>query len=378
MTRPFHDLLAGYRAQEAEILEAVRRVLESGHYILGREVGGLRGRVRGLPARAPRGRGGVGHRGAAGRAARARRAARRRGLHPGPHRGAHGDGRARRGRRARARRRRPRHLHHGPGVARDGALVQDGGRGAGAPLRPVRRPRHDRARRPRGRGGRHRGGRDAPADRDPRGRGAGPWRDGRRPAGRVDGPARGLELLPHQEPRHLRRRRRAEHERARPRGALPAAAHVRPGRGLRLRRAGPQCAARRAARRDPARAADAARDAQRHAPGDGGALPARDPQPGRRAAGGAARLRAGVAPVRRARREARRARGAPRLARAADAGALRPRPLADDRAQAARRRAPAATPRRAGRGAGLEPADLPRDGAGHQDEVIAAVNDWRG
>jgi len=38
MTRPFHDLLAGYRAQEAEILEAVRRVLESGHYILGREV----------------------------------------------------------------------------------------------------------------------------------------------------------------------------------------------------------------------------------------------------------------------------------------------------------------------------------------------------
>ena len=38
MTRPFHDLLAGYRAQEGEILAAVRRVLESGHYILGREV----------------------------------------------------------------------------------------------------------------------------------------------------------------------------------------------------------------------------------------------------------------------------------------------------------------------------------------------------
>ena len=41
MTRPFHDLLAGYRAQEQEILAAVRRVLESGHYILGREVAGF-------------------------------------------------------------------------------------------------------------------------------------------------------------------------------------------------------------------------------------------------------------------------------------------------------------------------------------------------
>ena len=38
MARPFHDLLAGYRAQEEQILAAVRRVLESGHYILGREV----------------------------------------------------------------------------------------------------------------------------------------------------------------------------------------------------------------------------------------------------------------------------------------------------------------------------------------------------
>jgi len=38
MTRPFHDLLAGYRAQEADILAAVQRVLESGQYILGREV----------------------------------------------------------------------------------------------------------------------------------------------------------------------------------------------------------------------------------------------------------------------------------------------------------------------------------------------------
>src|SRR5262245_20013417 len=41
MSRPFHDLLAGYRAQETEILAAVRRVLESGHYILGREVAAL-------------------------------------------------------------------------------------------------------------------------------------------------------------------------------------------------------------------------------------------------------------------------------------------------------------------------------------------------
>ena len=38
MARPFHDLLAGYKAQEREILDAVRRVLESGQYILGREV----------------------------------------------------------------------------------------------------------------------------------------------------------------------------------------------------------------------------------------------------------------------------------------------------------------------------------------------------
>ncbi len=37
MSRPFHDLLAGYRAQEQELLAAVKRVLESGHYILGQE-----------------------------------------------------------------------------------------------------------------------------------------------------------------------------------------------------------------------------------------------------------------------------------------------------------------------------------------------------
>lgn len=38
MPRPFHDLLAGYKAQEPAILDAVKRVLDSGHYILGREV----------------------------------------------------------------------------------------------------------------------------------------------------------------------------------------------------------------------------------------------------------------------------------------------------------------------------------------------------
>ncbi|HZM00872.1 MAG TPA: DegT/DnrJ/EryC1/StrS family aminotransferase, partial [Planctomycetota bacterium] len=38
MSHPFHDLLAGYKAQEPAILGALRRVLESGHYILGREV----------------------------------------------------------------------------------------------------------------------------------------------------------------------------------------------------------------------------------------------------------------------------------------------------------------------------------------------------
>jgi dTDP-3-amino-3,4,6-trideoxy-alpha-D-glucose transaminase len=38
VTRPFHDLLAGYRAQEAAFLEAARRVLASGRYILGDEV----------------------------------------------------------------------------------------------------------------------------------------------------------------------------------------------------------------------------------------------------------------------------------------------------------------------------------------------------
>jgi dTDP-4-amino-4,6-dideoxygalactose transaminase len=36
--RPFHDLLAGYRAQEREIREAVTRVLGSGHYLLGEEL----------------------------------------------------------------------------------------------------------------------------------------------------------------------------------------------------------------------------------------------------------------------------------------------------------------------------------------------------
>jgi dTDP-3-amino-3,4,6-trideoxy-alpha-D-glucose transaminase len=36
--RPFHDLLAGYRAQAPELLAAVRRVLESGTYVLGDEV----------------------------------------------------------------------------------------------------------------------------------------------------------------------------------------------------------------------------------------------------------------------------------------------------------------------------------------------------
>jgi dTDP-4-amino-4,6-dideoxygalactose transaminase len=37
----FHDLLAGYRAQEEEILAAMRRVLESGRYMLDREVRGF-------------------------------------------------------------------------------------------------------------------------------------------------------------------------------------------------------------------------------------------------------------------------------------------------------------------------------------------------
>ncbi|HTE05066.1 MAG TPA: DegT/DnrJ/EryC1/StrS family aminotransferase [Planctomycetota bacterium] len=37
MAQPFHDLLAGYRLQEQELLAAVKRVLESGHYILGPE-----------------------------------------------------------------------------------------------------------------------------------------------------------------------------------------------------------------------------------------------------------------------------------------------------------------------------------------------------
>jgi len=37
MSQPFHDLLAGYRAQEQELLAAVKRVLESGQYILGKE-----------------------------------------------------------------------------------------------------------------------------------------------------------------------------------------------------------------------------------------------------------------------------------------------------------------------------------------------------
>ncbi|MGQ0551803.1 MAG: DegT/DnrJ/EryC1/StrS family aminotransferase [Planctomycetota bacterium] len=36
--QPFHELRAGYFAQEQQILAAVRRVLESGHYILGAEV----------------------------------------------------------------------------------------------------------------------------------------------------------------------------------------------------------------------------------------------------------------------------------------------------------------------------------------------------
>jgi dTDP-3-amino-3,4,6-trideoxy-alpha-D-glucose transaminase len=38
VTRPFHDLLAGYRAQETALLDAVRRVLSSGRYILADEV----------------------------------------------------------------------------------------------------------------------------------------------------------------------------------------------------------------------------------------------------------------------------------------------------------------------------------------------------
>jgi dTDP-3-amino-3,4,6-trideoxy-alpha-D-glucose transaminase len=37
MKVPFHDVLAGYRAQEQELLAAARRVLESGQYILGAE-----------------------------------------------------------------------------------------------------------------------------------------------------------------------------------------------------------------------------------------------------------------------------------------------------------------------------------------------------
>ncbi len=36
--RPFHDLHAGFRAQEQALLDAVRRVLDGGHYILGPEV----------------------------------------------------------------------------------------------------------------------------------------------------------------------------------------------------------------------------------------------------------------------------------------------------------------------------------------------------
>jgi dTDP-3-amino-3,4,6-trideoxy-alpha-D-glucose transaminase len=36
--RPFHDLLAGYRAQEGELREALLRVLESGRYLLGEEL----------------------------------------------------------------------------------------------------------------------------------------------------------------------------------------------------------------------------------------------------------------------------------------------------------------------------------------------------
>jgi dTDP-3-amino-3,4,6-trideoxy-alpha-D-glucose transaminase len=36
--RPFHDLLAGYRAQEDELRAAVQRVLESGRYLLGEEL----------------------------------------------------------------------------------------------------------------------------------------------------------------------------------------------------------------------------------------------------------------------------------------------------------------------------------------------------
>ena len=167
---------------------------------------------------------------------RVRRHSRRRGSRQRPRRAepgpaSHGDragshvrgdvaGGQRRGRAAGAGRHRSRHVHAGPGSDRGGYHGADTGRDSGPPVRTNGLDGRDRRHCP------------APRPAHSRGRGPGARCPIPRPARRLAGRCRGLELLPVQESGRARRRRRRHERRRRAAQAGPAAKQLRVARAV--------------------------------------------------------------------------------------------------------------------------------------------------
>ena len=288
---PFLDMKAVYAELKPELDAAYARVMESGWFVLGKEVEAFEAEYAAFCGTSALRRPGQRAGGARAELARLGSRRRRRGDRAVQHLYrdlARGDGGGRQGRAGRADARRAQHRSRSH-RRRDHAAHP--GDHAGPSLRRA------------GRHGRHHGAGPQARAQGGRGRGAGAGRQGARPADRRAGSRRRAQLLPDQEFRRLRRWRRGHHRRCPAGRAAARAAQLRQPREVREPGARLQFAARRDAGRLPARQAAAARCLERAPPPAGCPLRRQacghsGPRPAARPAMG----RAGVASLRRAHR----------------------------------------------------------------------------